>query len=98
MAHVPVLSSRPMRGFTWRARQRQRPELEVMASTGRKHGFESPEEMRLRVALDFLGASEVLTQPFRLDVEHAGGPSWHIPDFHWSGRLPTPSTTTASKR
>ncbi|WUC24883.1 transposase [Streptomyces sp. NBC_00562] len=52
-----------------------------MASTGRKHGFESLEEMRLLVALDFLGASEVLSQPFRLDFEHVGGPSWHIPDF-----------------
>jgi hypothetical protein len=41
MAHVPVLSSRPMRGFTWRAKQRHRPGLEVMASTGRTHGFES---------------------------------------------------------
>nr|WSX53602.1 hypothetical protein OG409_34600 [Streptomyces sp. NBC_00974] len=81
MDHVPVLSSRPMRGFTWRAKQRHRPRLEVMASTGRKHGFESLEEMRLLVALDFLGASEVLSQPFRLDFEHVGGPSWHIPDF-----------------
>lgn len=52
-----------------------------MASTGRKHGFESLEEMRLLVALDFLGVSEVLSQPFRLDFEHVGGPSWHIPDF-----------------
>ncbi|WP_331750113.1 TnsA-like heteromeric transposase endonuclease subunit (plasmid) [Streptomyces sp. NBC_01707] len=81
MAHVSVLTSRPMRGFTWRAKQRHRPGLEVMASTGRAHGFESLEEMRLLVALDFLGASEVLSQPFRLDFDHAGGQSWHIPDF-----------------
>lgn len=81
MAHVPVMSSRPMRGFTWRAKQRHRPGLEVMASTGRKHDFESLEEMRLLVALDFLRASEVLSQPFRLDFEHVGGQSWHIPDF-----------------
>ncbi|GGQ97592.1 TnsA-like heteromeric transposase endonuclease subunit [Streptomyces pilosus] len=81
MAHVPVLSSQPMRGFTWRAKQRHRPGLEVMTSTGRTHGFESLEEMRLLVALDFVGASEVLSQPFRLDFEHVGGRSWHIPDF-----------------
>lgn len=81
MAHVPVLSSQPMRGFTWRAKQRHRPGLEVMASTGRTHGFESLEEMRLLVALDFLRASEVLSQPFRLDFDHVGGWSWHIPDF-----------------
>ncbi|MFG3668999.1 TnsA-like heteromeric transposase endonuclease subunit [[Kitasatospora] papulosa] len=81
MSHVPVLSSRPMRGFTWRAKQRHRPGLEVMASTGRQHGFESLEEMRLLVALDFLRASEVLSQPFRLDFDHASGHAWHVPDF-----------------
>ncbi|MEU3341511.1 TnsA-like heteromeric transposase endonuclease subunit [Streptomyces sp. NPDC006668] len=81
MAHVPVLSSRPMRGFIWRATQRHRPGLEVMTVTRRKHGFESLEEVRLLVALDFLRASEVLSQPFRLDFEHAGGRAWHIPDF-----------------
>ncbi|MFF7980570.1 hypothetical protein ACFZDK_15795 [Streptomyces sp. NPDC007901] len=80
MAHVPVLLSRPMRGFTWRAKQGHRPGLEMMTSTGGKHGFESLKEMRLLVALDFLGASEVLSQPFRLDFEHVGGQSWHIPD------------------
>ncbi|MFJ7015799.1 hypothetical protein [Streptomyces albogriseolus] len=26
-------------------------------------------------------ASEVLSQPFRLDFEHAGRHAWHIPDF-----------------
>ncbi|MFJ8970826.1 TnsA-like heteromeric transposase endonuclease subunit [Streptomyces anulatus] len=81
MAHVPVLASRPMRGFTWRAKQQHRPGLEVMAATGRTHGFESLEEMRLLVALDFMRASEVLSQPFRLDFEHIHGQSWHIPDF-----------------
>ncbi|MFD5589500.1 hypothetical protein ACFWII_37640 [Streptomyces sp. NPDC127063] len=81
MAHVPVLLSRPMRGFTWRAKQRHRPGLEMMVSTGRKHGFESMEEVRLLVALDFLRASEVLSQPFRLDFEYVGGQAWHIPDF-----------------
>ncbi|MFG2719850.1 TnsA-like heteromeric transposase endonuclease subunit [Streptomyces sp. NPDC048416] len=81
MAHVPVLSSRPMRGFTWRAKQRHRPGLEVMAATGWTHGFESLEELRLLVALDFLRASEVLSQPFRVDFEHRDGKSWHIPDY-----------------
>jgi uncharacterized protein YjiS (DUF1127 family) len=81
MAHVPVLSSRPMRGSTWRAKQRHRPDLEAMASTDREHGFESLEEMRLLVALDFVGASEGLSQPFRLDFAYEGGSSWHIPDY-----------------
>lgn len=38
MAHVPVLSSRPMRGFTWRAKQRLRPGGEVVASMDWAHG------------------------------------------------------------
>jgi hypothetical protein len=52
-----------------------------MVSTGRRHGFESLEEVSLLVALDFLRASEVLSQPFRLDFEHVSGQAWHIPDF-----------------
>ncbi len=78
---VPVLESRPVRGFTWRARQLHRPGLEFMISTGRMHGFESLEERGLLRALDFFQAREVLPQPFRLDFEHTGGRSAHIPDF-----------------
>lgn len=66
MALVPVLSSRPVRGFTWRARQGHRPGLQFMVSTGRHHGFESLEEQRLLLGLDFLGVTEVLPQPFEL--------------------------------
>lgn len=51
-----------------------------MASTGRGHGSEPLEEVRLLIALDFVGGSEVLSQPFRLDFGHKGGWSWHIPD------------------
>ncbi|MER7178633.1 TnsA-like heteromeric transposase endonuclease subunit [Streptomyces hyaluromycini] len=81
MAHVPVLSTRPARGFTWRRAQRHHPGLQYMVTTGWAHGFESIEESRVLVALDFLGASEVLSQPFRLDFEHADGRAWHVPDF-----------------
>ncbi|MER7151402.1 TnsA-like heteromeric transposase endonuclease subunit [Streptomyces lydicus] len=81
MAYVPVLSSQPTRGFTWRRTQRHHPGLQYMVSTGRAHGFESIEESRLLVALDFLGASEVLSQPLRLDFDHADGKGWHVPDF-----------------
>lgn len=52
-----------------------------MVSTGRHHGFESLEEQRLLLALDFTGAVEVLSQPFRLTFEAAGGRGQHIPDF-----------------
>ncbi|MEV7770125.1 TnsA-like heteromeric transposase endonuclease subunit [Kitasatospora sp. NPDC086791] len=81
LASVPVLDSQPVRRFTWRARQLHRPGLEFMVSTGRLHGFESLEERDLLRALDFLRAREVLPQPFRLDFEHTGGRSAHIPDF-----------------
>ncbi|MFD0560599.1 hypothetical protein ACFQ2M_00095 [Kitasatospora saccharophila] len=81
MASVPVLSSQPVRRFTWRSRQGHRPGLQFMVSTGRHHGFESLEEQRLLLALDFVGVLEVLPQPFELDFEHQGGRSRHVPDF-----------------
>ena len=81
MAHVPVLSSRPMRGFTWRAKQRHRPGLEVMASTGRTHGFESLQEMRPagRAGLPEGVGGAVAAVPAGLRA--CGRMSWHIPDF-----------------
>jgi hypothetical protein len=52
-----------------------------MVSTGLHHGFESLEEARLLLALDFVGAvSEVICQPFRLRFTTADGPVGHIPD------------------
>ncbi|WP_262705063.1 MULTISPECIES: hypothetical protein [Streptomyces] len=55
--------------------------MQFMVSTGRHHGFESLEEQRLPLALDFLRVREVLPQPFRLDFEHVDGRSEHTPDF-----------------
>ncbi|MGY4918228.1 TnsA-like heteromeric transposase endonuclease subunit [Streptomyces sp. 900116325] len=81
MASVPVLSSRMVRGFTWRPGQGHRPGLQFMVSTGRHHGFESLEEQRLLLALDYFGVAEVLPQPFRLDFECRGSKKWHVPDF-----------------
>ena len=73
----------PVRRFSWRQRQRHRPGLEFMVSTGRLHGFESLEERTLLVALDFAGTvEEVLPQPFRLRFQAAdGGFRGHVPDF-----------------
>lgn len=81
LAAVPVFGSVPVRRFAWRARQRHRPGLQFMVSTGRLHGFESLEEARLLLALDFVRVAEVFPQPFRLDFERAGGRSEHTPDF-----------------
>ncbi|MFE7126700.1 TnsA-like heteromeric transposase endonuclease subunit [Streptomyces sp. NPDC057617] len=81
LATVPVLASEPVRGFTWRARQRHRPGLQYLVSTGRHHGFESLEEARLLLALDFVRVAEVLPQPFRLSFEHTDSRADHIPDF-----------------
>lgn len=52
-----------------------------MVSTGGHHEFESLEEQRLLLALDFLRMREVLPQPFRLSLEHSEGRAKHIPDF-----------------
>jgi hypothetical protein len=80
---VPVAGCEPVRRFSWRARQRHRPGLEFLVSTGRLHGFESLEERSLLLALDFLGTVvEVLPQPFRLRFETGSdGFGEHIPDF-----------------
>ena len=80
---VLVAGCRPVRRFSWRQRQRHRPGLEFMVSTGRLHGFESLEERSLLLALDFAGTvTEVLPQPFRLRFETADGRfREHVPDF-----------------
>jgi hypothetical protein len=79
---VPVLGCEPVRRFTWRPRQRHRPGLQFLVSTGRHHGFESLEEQRLLLALDFVGdVVEVLPQPFRLCFASADGRGEHVPDF-----------------
>src|ERR1700689_2272719 len=72
----------PWRHFTWRTGQRHRPGLQFLVSTGRHHGFESLEEQRFLLALDFAGgAVDVVSQPFRLRAETAGGWREHVPDF-----------------
>ncbi|MFC9385590.1 TnsA-like heteromeric transposase endonuclease subunit [Streptomyces venezuelae] len=82
LAAFPALASVPVRGFTWRARQRHRPGLQYMVATGRMHGFESLAERRLLLALDFLaGAEEVLSQPFKLRFTTSDGSEDHTPDF-----------------
>lgn len=80
---VPVAGLEPVRRFSWRRRQRHRPGLQFMVSTGRVHGFESMEEQALLLALDFAGTVEdVLPQPFTLRFGTAdGGFSKHVPDF-----------------
>ncbi|MFI7501850.1 hypothetical protein ACIBVL_25875 [Streptomyces sp. NPDC049687] len=80
-ALVPLLSSKPVRGFTWRAKQKHRPGLEFLVSTGRKHGFESLEERAALLALDFITVIEVIPQRFALTFEHVDGHAGHIPDF-----------------
>lgn len=80
---VPVAGCEPVRRFSWGRRQRHRPGLQFMVSTGRVHGFESLEEQSLLLALDFTGAVEdVLPQPFTLRFGAADGRFLkHVPDF-----------------
>jgi hypothetical protein len=80
---VPLDGCKPVRRFSWRRRQRHRPGLQFMVSTGRLHGFESLEERSLLLALDFTGmVEEVLPQPFLLRFGTAAGQfRRHVPDF-----------------
>jgi hypothetical protein len=82
VAEVPLAASDPMRVFSWARSQRHRPGLQYMVSTGRHHGFESIEEARVLLALDFAGdIVDVLSQPMKLQFETTAGPREHIPDF-----------------
>lgn len=58
LGEVLVAGCVPVRRFSWRQRQRHRPGLQFMVSTGRLHGFESLEERSLLLALDFTGEVE----------------------------------------
>jgi hypothetical protein len=81
MGAFPVPGCEPVRRFTWRTRQGHRPGLESLACTGRLHGFESHAEQCLLLALDFLGVTEVVSQPHRMRFESTSGPLEHTPDF-----------------
>jgi len=83
LSSVPVRDAEPVRHFNWRPRQRHRPGLEFLVTTGRQHGFESLEERSFLRAVDFAGAVRgVLSQPFRIRFKTADGKSRsHIPDY-----------------
>jgi len=80
LALFPIGGCEPVRRFSWRRGQRHRPGLQFMVSTGRHHGFESLEEARLLLAVDFVGAVQVVCQPFRLRFITVDGPVGHVPD------------------
>jgi len=72
----------PVRDMSWRMTQKHRPGLEWLASTGRQHGFESLQERRLLVALDFDGRlRDALSQPFQLTYNDAIRRRRHVPDL-----------------
>src|SRR6266511_3446018 len=81
LGSAPLAVCEPVRRFSWHPRQRHRPGLQFMVSTGRHHGFESLAEQRLLLALDFAGAARVVSQPFRLRVVPCDGWRDHTPDF-----------------
>lgn len=82
LSSMPVTGCAPVRRFSWRRGQRHRSGLQSLASTGRHHGFESSEEARLLLVLDFAAELvDVLSQPFRLRFSADGGWHVHTPDF-----------------
>jgi hypothetical protein len=79
---MPRAGCEPVRRFSWSRNQKHRPGLQYMVSTGRHHGFESLEEARLLLALDFAGGvKDVLGQPFKLRYTTADRTLEHVPDF-----------------
>lgn len=82
LARVPLAGADPIRAFSWRRGQRHRPGLEYLVSTGRHHGFESMEEARTLLALDFAGdLADVVSQPLRFRFGAGGKRREHTPDF-----------------
>ena len=65
VAQAPLAGADPIRAFSWRRGQRHRPGLEYLVSTGRHHGFESMEEARTLLALDFAGDLANVVSPSR---------------------------------
>lgn len=79
---LPDVGCEPVRRFSWRRTQRHRAGLQFVVSTGRHHGFESLEEARLLLVLDFVGdLVDVLGQPVRLRYFTREGLREHVPDF-----------------
>ena len=79
---MPLAGGDPIRAFSWRRGQRHRPGLEYLVSTGRHHGFESLEEARTLLVLDFAGdLADVVSQPLRLRFGAGGKWREHTPDF-----------------
>jgi hypothetical protein len=82
MALAPTVTVDPVRGFSWHRAHRHRPGLQFMVSTGRHHGFESLQEARLLLALDFAGGLlDVISQPLKLVFDATDGWHDHTPDF-----------------
>jgi hypothetical protein len=82
LVRLPLAGADPIRAFSWRRGQRHRPGLEYLVSTGRHHGFESLEEARTLLALDFAGdLADVVSQPLRLRFGAGGKWRVHTPDF-----------------
>lgn len=82
LAVMSTMGCEPVRRFSWRTSQRHRPGLQYLVSTGRHHGFESLEEARLLLALDFAaGLLDLVSQPFRMRFSTCDGWRAHTPDF-----------------
>ena len=75
-------TANPWRHMAWRTRQKNRPGLEFMVSTGRHHAYESQQERRLMQALDFDGrVIDVLSQPLLLSYFDGLRHRKHTPDL-----------------
>lgn len=82
LGSMPATGCEPVRRFSWRRGQRHRPGLQYLVSTDRLHGYESLEEARLLLVLDFAaGLVDVISQPFRLRFGTVDGEREHVPDF-----------------
>lgn len=76
-----LLAADPMLVNSWHKKKTARAGLRYVASTDFQHAHASLFERKLLLALDFHGATHIVSQPFTLTYELGGRTRVHTPDF-----------------
>lgn len=81
VGETDLFASDPIRRNSWHKNKTARAGLRFMTATGRHHAHESLFERKFLGALDFHGATDVLSQPFTLTWHDGTRERNHTPDF-----------------
>lgn len=81
VSEADLVAADPIRVNSWHKNKTSRAGLRFMQATGRLHAHESLFERKLLCALDFHGATNVVSQPFTLTWHDGVRERNHTPDF-----------------